>query len=106
MGELANNAHAYREGGVRVVPILAQDARAVRRYIQDVGFPLDILIDESRDVARAYGVWHRLGIDAWNIARPALFFVGCDRTIRSMAVARRQTEFLTEEEIVRRLETL
>lgn len=91
---------------MRVVPILAQDARAVRRYIQDEGFPLDILIDESRDVARAYGVWHRLGIDAWNIARPALFFVGRDRTIRSMAVARRQTEFLTEEEIVRRLETL
>ena len=53
----------------------------MRRYIEEVGFPFDILIDETRDVTRAYGVWHRIGIAAWNIARPAQFVIDRDRTI-------------------------
>ena len=47
----------------------------MRRYIEETGLPFNVLIDESRDVLRAYGVWHRIGIDALNIARPALFVV-------------------------------
>ena len=35
--------------------------------------PFEILIDETREVVKAYGVWHRIGLDAWNIARPAVF---------------------------------
>ena len=50
--------------------VLAQDRDAVRRYIEETGLPFDILIDERRDMAEAYGVWHRVGIDALNIARP------------------------------------
>ena len=60
--------------------MLAQDREAVRRYIEETGLPFDILIDERRDMLRAYGVWHRVGLDAWNIARPAVFLDQPGRT--------------------------
>ena len=50
----------------------------MRRYVEDTGLPFFILVDESREVTKRYGVWHRIGLDAWNIARPALFVI--DRT--------------------------
>ncbi len=31
------------------------------------------LLDEDRSVTKAYGVYHRLALDAFNIARPATF---------------------------------
>jgi peroxiredoxin len=52
-------------------------------------------------VLRAYGVWHRLGLDAWNIARPAAFLIDADATIRYSFIGDRQTEFPSSDEILR-----
>ena len=76
-----------------MVAVVAQKSENVRRYIEETGLPFNILIDESRDVLRQYGVWHRVGLDAWNIARPALFLVEPDRRITYSFVADRQHEF-------------
>jgi len=51
-------------------------------------------------VLKAYGIWHRVGLDAWNIARPALFVVEKDGRIRYSFVADRQHEFPSHGEIV------
>lgn len=59
-----------------------------------------MLIDERRDVAKAYGVWHRLGLDALNIARPALFLIGAEGTVRSIYVGDSQREFPTREAVL------
>jgi methyl-accepting chemotaxis protein len=75
----------------------------VKRYVEETGLPFNILVDESRDVLKAYGVWHRVGIDAWNIARPALFIIARDGTIRSIFVGDHQDEFPSHEEILRDL---
>jgi peroxiredoxin len=83
-----------------VVAVVAQKSEAVRRYIEETGLPFNILIDESRDVLRAYGVWHRVGLDAWNIARPALFVVDPSGAIRYSFVSDRQSEFPSHEEIL------
>ena len=80
--------------------VLAQNSDAVRRYVEETGLPFDILIDERRDMMRAYGVWHRLGLDAWNIGRPAVFLIDQDGTIRYSAIGERQHEFPTQEEIL------
>ncbi len=79
---------------------MAQRSEKVRRYIEDTGLPFNILVDDSRDTIRAYGVWHRLGIDAWNIARPALFVVDTAGVLRAIFVAERQDEFPSYEEIL------
>jgi peroxiredoxin len=54
-------------------------------------------------VVKAYGVWHRVGIDAWNIARPALFIIDQAGIIRYVFVADWQSEFPTHAEIVKAL---
>jgi methyl-accepting chemotaxis protein len=78
----------------------------VRRYIEETGLPYDILIDESRDVLKAYGVWHRLGLDAWNVARPALFLIARDGTIRYSFVGDSQEEFPSHEQIAAEIHKL
>ena len=84
--------------------MVAQRSEAVRRYIEETGLPFNILIDESRDVLKAYGVWHRIGLDAWNIARPALFVVDRSGAIRYSFIADSQEEFPSHEEILRALD--
>ena len=91
--ELAMNAATYTARGWQVVAVVAQSSTAVRRYIEDKGLPFNILIDASRDVSKAYGVWQRIGIDAWNIARPSLFLIEPTGAIRYSFVAATQDEF-------------
>jgi peroxiredoxin len=76
-----------------VLAVVTQRSEKVKRYVEDQGLPFDILIDDSRDVVKAYGVWHRVGFDAWNIAKPAVFLIDRDGVIRYVFVADFQTEF-------------
>lgn len=83
--------------------MVAQASETVRRYIEETGLPFNILIDESRDVLKAYGVWHALGPNAWNIARPALFLIDPSGAIRYSFVADRRDEFPPHEDILSNL---
>jgi peroxiredoxin len=83
-----------------VIGVLAQNREAVRRYIEETGLPFDILIDEHRDVLRAYGVWHRVGLDAWNISRPAVFLIDQDGSIPYSFIGDNQRQFPTQPEIL------
>jgi peroxiredoxin len=44
-------------------------------YLRSHKITLSFLLDEDRAVIKAYGVYHRIGIDAWNIAYPATIVV-------------------------------
>jgi len=65
----------------------------IRRYIEETGLPFDVLIDERGSVVRAYGVWHRFGFIVRSVARPAVFLIDPDSTIRASWVGENQTEF-------------
>lgn len=80
--------------------VLAQNREAVRRYIEETGLPFDILIDERRDLAKAYGVWHRIGLDAWNISRPAAFLIAQDGTIEYSFIGDHQHEYPSQDDII------
>lgn len=55
--------------------------------------PFPILCDENRAVIKEYGVWHPIGLDAINIARPASFLIDSrTRNIRYMFVGSNQFE--------------
>ena len=55
--------------------------------------PFPVLCDEDRAVIKRYGVWHPIGIDAINIARPASFLIdGKTHVIRFMFVGATQFE--------------
>lgn len=81
--------------------VLAQKASAVRRYVEEQGLPFHILVDEDRAVTKQYGVWHRLGFDAWNIAHAALFVIDRTGVIRAVFVGESQGEFPTGEDVER-----
>jgi peroxiredoxin len=85
------------------VAIVAQSSEAVRRYVEDSGLPFNILVDESRDTLKAYGVWHAVGLFAWNIARPALFLIDRSGSIRYSFVGRSQEDFPSSDDIERAL---
>ena len=82
-----------------VVAVVAQQSAAVRRYVEDNGLPFHILIDSTRDITKQYGVWHRLALDAWNIARPALFVIDRDGILLAIFVGETQEEFPSSDEI-------
>jgi peroxiredoxin len=64
--------------------------------------PFPILCDEDRAVIKQYGVWHPIGIDAFNMARPASFLIdGQTRAIRFMFVGSNQFERADLETILR-----
>jgi peroxiredoxin len=83
-----------------VAAIVAQRSEKVKRFIEDQGLPFDVLVDDTRDTVKAYDVWHAVGLDAWNIARPALFLIEPDGLIAYSFVASWQFEFPTHEEIL------
>ena len=80
--------------------VVAQRSEKVKRFIEDSGLPMDVLIDDTRETVKAYGVWHRVGFDAWNVAKPSLFLIDRDGIIRYVFVADYQTEFPEHEVIV------
>jgi len=73
--------------------VVTQRSEKVKRYIEESGLPLDVLVDDTRDTVKVYGVWHQIGFDAWNIARPSLFVIDREGIVRYVFVADRQTEF-------------
>jgi peroxiredoxin len=85
---------------VTTVAIVAQKSAAVQAWLREHALPFTVLIDESRDTLRAYGVWHRVGFDAWNIARPALFLIKPGRSVARSFVASNQREFPPHQAIV------
>ena len=101
MGELAGHLDQFTAHGVQVVPVLPQRRDAVRRYVEETGLPFNILVDERRDIVRAYGVWHRIGVDAWNIARPAWFLIEPDAAISWSFVGDNQREAPALDELLR-----
>ena len=85
---------------------MAQSPDAVRLYIEETGLPFDILIDETREVAKAYGVWHAWGLDAYNIARPALFLINQAGRICYAFIASRQDQYPSPTELMRAIEKI
>jgi peroxiredoxin len=45
-----------------------------------ISFPF--LLDEDRIVTKTYGLYHRFGMDALNIAHPATLVIDRERTVR------------------------
>jgi peroxiredoxin len=78
-----------------VAMVLGQRCKGIAESMKksSAALPFPILCDEDRAVIKQYGVWHPIGIDAFNMARPASFLVdGRTRAIRFMFVGSTQFE--------------
>lgn len=63
-----------------------------------ISFPF--LLDEDRAVTKAYGLYHRFGKDAINIAHPATLIVGRDRKLTYIYRGDNQNDRAPVEQIV------
>jgi peroxiredoxin len=86
---------AITRSGATLVYVAAQKREGFFRpekYLSEHPLSFPLLLDEDRSVTKAYGVYHRVGLDAYDIARPATFVVAADGTINYIFVASSQSE--------------
>jgi peroxiredoxin len=78
-----------------VAVILGQKCKGIAASMtkSSATLPFPILCDETRDVIKRYGVWHPIGVDAFNMSRPASFLIdAASGAIRYMFVGSSQFE--------------
>lgn len=85
----------FKDRGAGIAIIAAQKIHGMfkgKEHVEQHAYPFPILFDEDRSVTHAYGVYHALALDAYNIARPSTFMVNRDGRICWIAVSPNQHE--------------
>ena len=75
--------------------VLAQPCERIARAAERgrASYPFPLLCDPDRKIVKAYGVWHPIGLDAFNTAHPAAFLIDApNRRVRYAFVGRTQFE--------------
>ena len=62
------------------------------KFLQSHPVSYPFLLDEDRAVTKAYGLYHRLGADAINIAHPATLVIDRDRKVEYIYRGNSQTD--------------
>ena len=62
------------------------------KYLAEHPISFPFLLDEDRSVTKAYGLYHRIGHDAFNIAHPASLVVDRSATVRYIYRGDNQTD--------------
>ena len=72
--------------------IVGQRSAKVAEYHRAHGLNFPILVDRDRSVIKRYGVYHGLGLTAFNIARPAIFIIDREQRIRFLYISKGQAD--------------
>ena len=95
MTQFESTHDEFMKRGAAVLFVAAQKIGGLfhgKEHVEKHHYPFPLLFDETREVTRAYGVYHALGIDAYNIARPATFVIAADGKVCWIAVSPSQSE--------------
>ena len=95
MAQVESSYDEFTKRNAAAVVIAAQKIDGLFRgkeHVEKKKYPFPVLFDETRKVTRAYGVYHALGTDAYNIAHPATFVIGPAGRICWIAVSPSQNE--------------
>ncbi len=84
--------------------VLAQNAEGVREYLAARPHPFRVLPDETREVAKSYGVYVHVNFESYNIARPAVFLVDAEGIIRYMYIGYHQADYPPMREVLAALD--
>jgi peroxiredoxin len=92
-----------RQMGAQLVYIAAEKSDGIfkpAKYLAAHPISFPFLLDEDRSVIKAYGLYHRLGHDAINIAHPASLVAGRDAKLGYIYRGDSQTDRAPVEEIL------
>jgi peroxiredoxin len=95
MAQLEPLKSKLQEHSATLVYIAAQRRGGVfnpEKYLAEHPISYPFLLDEDRSVTKSYGVYHRIGLDAFDIARPATFAIGKDGEISYIHVGSNQVD--------------
>ena len=70
------------------------------------GIMFPLLVDKDRSVIKAYGVYHWLSLEAYNIARPATFVIDKRGIIQYMYIGTHQFDLVDQSEVVECLKSI
>ena len=104
MAQLGPYEKQFDEIGADLILIAAEKRGHMFRpeeFLRKHPVPFPFLLDEDRTVTNLYGVYHRLGTDAINIARPATFVIGKDGMLRYIYVGSSQTDRSPVEDVLK-----
>jgi peroxiredoxin len=87
LGQVLETLPEIDSVGARIVGVVCQKRANVEAHFATNPVPFPMLVDEDRAIAKRWGVYHRLGIDAIHIAHPASFVLDGAGTVRLAEIA-------------------
>ena len=94
---LAVELEEWTRRGAAIVGIYGQKLEAVAGFAAQENFPFPLLADADRQAIRAYGVYVRLNLESWNMARPSVLLIDPKGVVREVFVGRHQREWPASE---------
>jgi peroxiredoxin len=91
------------KAGVKVALIAAEKRNGMfkpQKFLEKHPISFPFLLDEDRAVTKAYGLYHRLAIDAINIAHPATLVIDGNGTVRYIYRGESQTDRAPMEKVL------
>lgn len=104
MVELEKARTSIWHSGARLVCIAAEKRGGMwepEKFLKSHPLSYPFLLDEDRSVIKAYGIYHRVGIDALNIAHPATFVLDPGGRARYIYKGKSQSDRAPLEEVLR-----
>jgi peroxiredoxin len=92
LSQLKEKAQVFNDLDIPVLVIVGQKKEAVERWHEKNPMPFPFLIDETRDVIKAFNVYHPFGIDAYKIAHPSTFLIDQEGQVAFAYVGKHQAD--------------
>jgi peroxiredoxin len=92
LSQLKEKAQVFNDLDIPVLVIVGQKKEAVERWLEKNPMPFPFLIDETRDVIKAFNVYHPFGIDAYKIAHPSTFLIDQEGQVAFAYVGKHQAD--------------
>jgi peroxiredoxin len=71
---------------VSLVGVVCESPARSERWAREHRLPYPLLVDEDRNVARAFGVYKALGFDSFRMAQPSAFIIDTGGIVRYAAL--------------------
>ena len=78
MAQLEPHYEEFKQNGTQLVYVAAERREGFfkpAKFLETHPVSAPFLLDEDRTVTKAYGLYHRIGKDAFNIAHPATLVI-------------------------------
>ncbi len=109
MAQLELMKSEIEPAGASLAYIAAEKATGVwkpAKFLQSHPVSFPFLLDEDRSVTKAYGLYHRVGIDALNIAHPATLVIDTGRKVDYIYRGDNQTDRAPFSQVIEAVKTL